>query len=231
VAGSLTRPGRGRLFPPASPRVSGSGPVSCAGSVPAAQAHFTVPGAGPAWLEVAGGLLPASRWRPGIRIADLTWTAAPVIPATAWGLGAADGCPDPGLPLTRLDWRAAQAVAAALGGRLPTSAEWEWMAGGGRRRYPWGEEEPTPAHANLRGLGPGQVTPPGAFPAGATPDGLVDVAGNVWEWTSTTVPGGGAVIRGGSYNSLSLYATCSFTSEIPATTLSPGIGLRVVRPR
>jgi len=45
------------------------------------------------------------------------------------------------------------------------------------------------------------------------------------------VPGGGAVVRGGSYNSISLYATCGFASEIPAATASPGIGLRVVRPR
>ena len=230
MAGSLTRPGRGRLFPPASPRVSGSGPVSCAGSVPAAQVGFSVSGAGLAWLEVPGGLLPAARWQPATWIPDLAWTAGPMTPASVRGLELA-GCPDPEMPLTGLDWRAAQAVAAALGGRLPTSTEWEWMASHGTRRYPWGDHEPTPAHANLRGLGPGQVTPPGAFPAGTTADGLVDVAGNVWEWTSTTVPGGGAVIRGGSYNSISLYATCSFTSEIPATTVSPGIGLRVVRPR
>lgn len=229
MAGNLTRPGRGRLFPPASPRMSGSGPVSQAGSVPAAQVVSTVLGTRPAWLEVDGGLLPASRWRAAVPVADLFWAAAPVTVAAARSAGlAARG--DPALPLTGLDWQAAQAVAAALGGRLPTSAEWEWMAGHGRRRYPWGDGEPTPAHANLRGLGSGQVTPPGAFPAGATPEGLTDVAGNVWEWTSTIVPGGGVVIRGGSYNSIRLYATCGFTSEIPAATVSPGIGLRVVRP-
>lgn len=230
MAGNLTRPGRGRLFPPASPRVSVSGPVSQAGSVPAVQAVPTLPGTRPVWLEVPGGTLPASRWRPAVPVPDLVWAAAPVTVAAARGAGlAADG--DPGLPLTGLDRQTAQAVAAALGGRLPSSAEWEWMAGRGRRRYPWGEDEPTAAHANLRGLGPGRATPPGSFPAGATPEGIIDVAGNVWEWTSTTVPGGGAVVRGGSYNSVSLYATCAFTSEIPAATVSPGIGLRVVRPR
>jgi sulfatase modifying factor 1 len=229
VAGNLTRPGRGRLFPPASPRVSGSGPVSQTGSVPAAQALSTLPGACPAWLEVPGGTLPASRWRPAVLVPDLVWAAAPVTVAAARGAGRAAGG-SPGLPLTGVDWRAAQAVADALGGRLPSSAEWEWMAGRGRRRYPWGDDEPATAHANLRGLGPGRATPPGAFPAGATPEGIVDVAGNVWEWTSTTVPGGGAVVRGGSYNSIILYATCAFTSEIPAATVSPGIGLRVVKP-
>jgi sulfatase modifying factor 1 len=230
VAGNLTRPGRGRLFPPASPRVSGSGPVSQTGSVPAAQALSTLPRACPAWLEVPGGTLPASRWRPATSVPDLVWAAAPVTVAAARSAGLPAGG-DPCLPLTGLDRLAAQAVAAALGGRLPSSAEWEWMAGRGQRRYPWGEDEPTTAHANLRGLGPGRATPPGAFPAGATPEGITDVAGNVWEWTSTTVPGDGAVVRGGSYNSISLYATCAFTSEIPAATVSPAIGLRVVRPR
>jgi len=230
VAGNRTRPGRGRLFPPASPRVSGSGPVSQTGSVPAVQAALTVPGTRPAWLEVPGGILPASRWRSALPVPDLAWAAVPVTVAAARGLGlTAYG--DPGLPLTGLNWQAAQEVAATLGGRLPASAEWEWMAGQGRRRYPWGNAEPTAAHANLRALGPGQVTPPGAFPAGATPEGIMDVAGNVWEWTSTAVPGSGAVVRGGSYNSISLYATCAFASEIPAATVSPGIGLRVVRPR
>jgi formylglycine-generating enzyme len=230
VAGNLARPGRGRLFPPASPRVSGSGLVSQTGSVPAAQAHPTVPGTRLAWLEVPGGTLPGSRWRPAVAVRDLAWAAAPVTVAAARSAGLPAGG-DPGLPLTRLDWRAAQVLAAVLGGRLPSSAEWEWMAGRGRRRYPWGEDEPTTAHANLRALGLGRATPPGAFPAGSTPEGIMDVAGNVWEWTSTTVPGGGAVVRGGSYNSISLYATCVFTSEIPAATVSPGIGLRVVTPR
>jgi sulfatase modifying factor 1 len=230
VAGDLTSPGRGRLFPPTSPRVSGSGPLSQAESVPAAQVAHTVPAASPAWLEIPGGILPASRWRPAVLVPNLSWAVASVTVAAARSIGLIAGG-DPGLPLTGLDWRAAQAVAAALGGRLPASAEWEWMAGQGRRRYPWGEEDPTPAHANLRGLGPGTVTPTGCFPDGTTPEGLADVAGNVWEWTSTTVPGGGAVVRGGSYNSISLYARCAFTSEIPAATVSPGIGLRVVRPR
>jgi iron(II)-dependent oxidoreductase len=137
---------------------------------------------------------------------------------------------DPLVPLTGLDLPGAASVAAALGGRLPTSAEWEWMAGHGQRHYPWGDDEPTRNHANLRGFGPGHATRAGAYPAGATPDGILDVAGNVWEWTGTRVPGDGAVIRGGSWNSISLYAQCGFTSEIPATTASRGIGIRVVRP-
>lgn len=229
MAGNSTKPRRGRLFPPAGPRVSGSGPSGLPGSVPAVWASGSVPSVQLTWLEVAGGVLPASRWRPAVPIADLAWSATPVTAGDARELGL-DVAGDPAVPLTGLGLRAAEALAAALGGRLPTSAEWEWMAGGGLRRYPWGDDEPETGRANLRGLGPGHATPAGAFPAGATPDGVLDVAGNVWEWTATRVPGGGAVIRGGSWNSIALYARCGFTSEIPATTASPGIGLRVARP-
>jgi formylglycine-generating enzyme len=178
---------------------------------------------------VRGGVLPASRWRPAVPVTDLAWSATPVTAGDARRLGLAVAG-EPESPLTSLDQQAAAAVAAALGGRLPTSAEWQWMAGHGTRCYPWGDDDPAPGHANLRGLGPGHATPAGAYPAGATPEGVLDVAGNVWEWTATWVPGGGAIVRGGSWNSIALYATCGFTSEIPAATASPGIGLRVVRP-
>ena len=159
---------------------------------------------------------------------DLAWLAAPASAELARRAGLpAAGLP--GCPATGLHQGQAAALAAWLGGRLPTSAEWEWMAGQGVRRYPWGDAEPARAHANLRGLGPGRPVPSGRHALGMTPEGLADVAGNVWEWTSTPVPGGGAVVRGGSYNSLALYAQCDFTSEIPAATISPGIGVRVVR--
>ncbi|MBO0802833.1 MAG: SUMF1/EgtB/PvdO family nonheme iron enzyme [Nocardiopsaceae bacterium] len=229
MAGSTTRPRRGRLFPPAGPRVSGSGPSGLAGSVPAVWVTDTLPSACLEWLQVDGGTLPASRWRAAVPIRDLAWSATPVTADDARQLGL-DITGDPFAPLTGLDLPTAATVAAALGGRLPTSAEWEWMAGQGKRRYPWGDDEPTRDHANLRGLGPGHATRAGAYPAGATPAGILDVAGNVWEWTSTRVAGGGATVRGGSWNSISLYAQCGFTSEIPAATASPGIGMRVVRP-
>lgn len=102
-------------------------------------------------------------------------------------------------PATGLTWDQATELAGLLGGRLPTSAEWQWMAGCGLRRYPWGRTEPTLGHPNLRWRGPGRPTPAGLYALGQPPDGLLDVAGNVWEWTSTQVPGGGAVVCGGSY--------------------------------
>lgn len=65
--------------------------------------------------------------------------------------------------------------------RLPTEEEWEWAAGGGQRKYPWGDSEPDETRANYDKK-VGHTTPVGAYPAGATPEGLQGMAGNVWEW-------------------------------------------------
>ncbi|MEV6849244.1 SUMF1/EgtB/PvdO family nonheme iron enzyme [Actinoplanes sp. NPDC051411] len=134
------------------------------------------------------------------------------------------------LPATGMTLAHASQIAHLLGGRLPTSSEWEWMAGAGIRLYPWGDHEPDRggSWANIRGVGPDTITPVGTFPSGATPEGVLDVAGNVWEWTSTPA-GIGYVVRGGSYRAVALYAQCTFANEVPATLSSPGIGVRVVR--
>ncbi|WP_326550191.1 formylglycine-generating enzyme family protein [Micromonospora sp. NBC_01813] len=158
------------------------------------------------------------------------------VPVTVALLTHLDGADPPccpwcaALPAASLTWGQAARAAAQLGGRLPTSQEWEWMAGSGVRRYPWGDDEPGTGllRANVRGVGPDGPTPVAAYPHGATPAGIFDVAGNVWEWTSTVVPGG-YVVRGGSYRALALYARCGYGNEVPASLASPGIGVRVVR--
>lgn len=55
------------------------------------------------------------------------------------------------------------------------------------------------------------------------------MAGNCWEWTSSSVLGGGFIVRGASHASPGLYAKCGFLNAAPSELGSPGIGFRVVR--
>ncbi|MDJ0842378.1 MAG: SUMF1/EgtB/PvdO family nonheme iron enzyme [Acidobacteriota bacterium] len=65
---------------------------------------------------------------------------------------------------------------------LPTEAQWEWAACGSENRpYPWGTRKPSKELANFGGT-VGKITDVGSYPQGATPEGVHDMAGNVWEW-------------------------------------------------
>ena len=97
---------------------------------------------------------------------------------------------DPWHPVVHVNWYEAESFCRWAGRRLPTEAEWEMAAtleptSGAKRRFPWGNEAPTPEHANLDYRAGGTIDVR-ALPCGDSPVGCRQMIGNVWEWVDDT---------------------------------------------
>ena len=103
-------------------------------------------------------------------------------------------------PINCVDWNQALSFCTWIGLRLPTEEEWEYVASGGGegRPYPWGDQQPDEQRAQWnRSDG---TAPVASHPLGDSRWGLHDLAGNVWEWTSSDYDSATKVIRGGGWN-------------------------------
>ena len=158
---------------------------------------------------------------------------------------------DPNNPVAMVSWHDAKAYCEWLSKktgkryRLPTEAEWEKAArGSDGRKFPWGDEPPDADF--LKSQRSALTRPVGTTPSGATPDGLLDMAGNVAEWCSDWYsadyykseasqnpkgPGEGErkVVRGGSSKDPIILMHCAARFSRPPETTIPDLGFRVVK--
>jgi formylglycine-generating enzyme required for sulfatase activity len=133
-------------------------------------------------------------------------------------------------PVTYVDAAEAEAYCRWAGGLLPSEEQWERAARGADDRWwPWGDRPPDATRANFGGT-PGAPSRVGAFPDGASPFGVLDLAGNVWEWTASAYDEGRAVVRGGSYTHGPGAIRCSARHPMRPDVCDVYVGFRVAAP-
>ena len=134
-------------------------------------------------------------------------------------------------PVVHVSWTDARAYCEWAGGRLPTEDEWEFAARGtDRRAFPWGDEWDATRLRDVHAAGVG-LEAVGSHPTGATPEGLLDLAGSVWEWTSTTSgEGERRIFKGGSWMDRipAYFRSAAFAEDAPDYS-SISLGFRCAR--
>jgi hypothetical protein len=136
----------------------------------------------------------------------------------------------PSWPVTGVSWYDASAYCEWHHVRLPSEAEWERAARGLEgREYPWGEDEPDEKRANFN-MKLGHPTPVGLYPDGATPEGVADMAGNVWEWVEDWREREKVrVLRGGSFTSDKDGLRTTYRNRVERGVRDHNFGFRCVR--
>ena len=157
-------------------------------------------------------------------------------------------------PVVNVTWYAAIAYCQWVDKRLPTEAEWEYAARGGRNAlFPWGNEPADSTRTNFSGSSLGSTSPVGKYPANGY--GIFDMAGNVWqfladEWKAypsapqkTPVAGGNLfrhgldflqvktrrVIRGGSFDGAPVNMWVEYRDSHPPEGAQPFVGFRCAK--
>ena len=176
------------------------------------------PKSGLEFVRLPGGALVGGNFA-GTRVAPFALGRTATTTAAYGKCVAAGGCTEPNTggacnwkagrenhPINCVDWNQAGAFCRWIGGRLPKAEEREWAASGGEGRdFPWGSQAPSnqlcwDGEGSDLGKGNRKTTcPVGAYPAGRSKQGVLDLAGNVWEWLDTEYTGGKEV-RGGSWS-------------------------------
>ena len=147
--------------------------------------------------------------------------------------------------MVNVSWQDAMVFCEWAGVRLPSEAEWEKAARGtDGRLWPWGNEVPDKERCNF-GMNVGDTTPVGNYPKGASPYGVLDMAGNVWEWTGSLFKGypykpddgredsadaGTCVVRGGSFGYGDYDVRCAVRVHPDPGSRGDLIGFRVMSP-